>query len=44
MEIQRSNIVMFNLLQRIEQSPELKQAVEDELAVDLTAIVKTGPT
>jgi hypothetical protein len=44
MEIQRQNIVMYNLLKRIEESAILKQAVQDELDVDLTEVVKNGPT
>jgi hypothetical protein len=44
MEIQRQNIVMYNLLKRIEESTVLKQAVQNELNIDLTEAVKDGPT
>jgi hypothetical protein len=44
MDIQRDNVVMYNLLSKMYTHPKINELIKTELNIDLTEIVKQGPT
>jgi hypothetical protein len=44
MDIQRDNVVMYNLLSKMHEHPAVNELIKTELGIDLTEIVKQGPT
>jgi hypothetical protein len=44
MDIQRDNVVMYNLLAKMREHPTINELIKTELDIDLTDIVKQGPT